>query len=255
VHIDCAALPRELIEAELFGHEKGAFTSASHSRTGLLEAAEDGTVFLDEIGELPLELQAKLLAVLERRTLRRVGSSRERPVAAWFIAATNRSLEHMVADGEFRADLYYRLNILTLLMPPLRERGDDIIVLARHFAEQVAHRYGLPPAGLLPDAVAALSNYHWPGNVRELVNLIERAVILNGSGSLPAAALLLQQIPAAGVTANDSAELSGLSLDEAEAMLIRQALQRAGGNVSEAARQLGITRMAMRYRLQKYDIN
>ena len=251
VHVDCAALPKELIETELFGHEKGAFTSASHARIGLIEAAEDGTVFLDEVGELPLELQAKLLAVLERKTLRRVGSSRERSIAAWFIAATNRNLEDSVATGEFRSDLYYRLNILTLQMPPLRQRGDDVITLARHFVEQVAHRYGLSATELSEDAITALRSYDWPGNVRELVNLIERAVILNGGGALSAASLMLER--SASIQAQP-AELIDLTLDEAESMLIRQALQRSNGNVSEAARQLGITRMVLRYRLQKYNI-
>jgi DNA-binding NtrC family response regulator len=254
VHIDCAALPKELIEAELFGHEKGAFTSAGHARTGLIEAAEDGTVFLDEIGELPLELQTKLLAVLERRALRRVGSSREHSTTAWFIAATNRNLENMVATGEFRSDLYYRLKILTLSVPPLRERGHDVVIIARHFAAQVSHRYGLPASDLSDDAVAALIEYRWPGNIRELVNLIERAVILSGGGMLNAADLMLEPKNAGPVVASATRLNQQLTLNEAEAMLIEQALQNSGGNVSEAARQLGITRMALRYRLQKYGI-
>ena len=163
MHVDCAALPKELIEAELFGHEKGAFTSATSVRTGLIEAAEDGTVFLDEIAELPLELQSKLLAVLERRKVRRIGSSRERPVPAWLIASTNRPVEEMVKQGQFRADLYYRLKVLTLTLPPLRERDQDVVLLARHFAAQTARRFGLPDLELSAQVEDALRTYSWPG--------------------------------------------------------------------------------------------
>ena len=144
VHVDCASLPADLIESELFGHEKGAFTSAQGARCGLIEAAEDGTLFMDEIGELPLGLQAKLLNVLERRMVRRLGSTKERPVPARFVAATNRDLQQMVLEGRFRADLYYRLNVLSVEMPSLRQRGDDIFLLAEHFAQQTSRRYGLP---------------------------------------------------------------------------------------------------------------
>jgi len=253
VHVDCAALPNDLIEAELFGHEKGAFTTAYSTRTGLIEAAEDGTVFLDEVGEFPYSLQSKLLAVLERRTFRRVGSSRERPVSAWFIAGTNRPLEEMVDAQTFRADLFFRLKVLTLAMPPLRTGGDDIILLARHFAEITARRYGLPIPGFEADAVNAMLNYPWPGNVRELKHLVERAVLLCGSDKLTASALMLderlQESPA-----NTPDSLSGMTLDAAEATLIRQTLDSTAGNVSEASRRLGITRMALRYRMQKHGI-
>ena len=254
VHVDCAALPNDLIEAELFGHEKGAFTTAYSTRTGLIEAAEDGSVFLDEVGEFPYSLQSKLLAVLERRTFRRVGSSRERPVSAWFIAGTNRPLEVMVDAQTFRADLYYRLKVLTLSMPPLRSGGDDIILLARHFTEVTARRYGLPIPGFEADAVNAMLNYPWPGNVRELKHLVERAVLLCGSEKLTASALMLderlQESPA-----NTPDSLSGMTLEAAEAALIRQTLDSTAGNVSEASRRLGITRMALRYRMQKHGIS
>jgi len=253
VHVDCAALPNDLIEAELFGHEKGAFTTAYSTRTGLIEAAEDGSVFLDEVGEFPYSLQSKLLAVLERRTFRRVGSSRERPVSAWFIAGTNRPLEEMVDAQTFRADLYFRLKVLTLAMPPLRTGGDDIILLARHFAEVTARRYGLPLPGFETDAVNAMLNYPWPGNVRELKHLVERAVLLCGNEKLTASTLMLdehlQESPA-----NTMDSLSGMTLDAAEATLIRQTLASTAGNVSEASRRLGITRMALRYRMQKHGI-
>jgi len=252
VHVDCAALPKDLIEAELFGHEKGAFTSASSERTGLIEAAEDGTVFLDEIAELPAELQTKLLAVLERRTLRRVGSSRERAVEAWFVAATNRDVKAMLAQGQLRSDLYYRLNVLTLQMPPLRERGGDVQLLAAHFAAQTARRYGLDRPELTAAARQALGNCPWPGNVRELRHVMERAVLLAQGRAIGADDLGLGPPAAAG--APDTSSLDGLTLDAAERVLLERALSRTGNNVSQAARQLGVTRMAMRYRMKKYGM-
>lgn len=271
VHVDCASLPGELIESELFGHEKGAFTSAQGSRAGLIEAAEDGTLFLDEIGELPLTLQAKLLNVLERRMVRRVGSTKERPVAARFVAATNRDLNQMVLDGRFRSDLYYRLNVLTMMMPPLRERGDDILLLAHHFTAQTERRYGLNKHIFSADAVDMLKRYVWPGNVRELRHQISRAVLLSKEDKITAFDLALpmqinqlQSSPTSlthssnAVTTSwkDSGESSSqVTLDSAEKMLIESALRQTNRNVSEAARQLGITRMAMRYRMEKHGIH
>lgn len=252
VHVDCASLPKDLIEAELFGHEKGAFTSAHIARTGLIEAAEDGVLFLDEIGELPLALQAKLLAVLERRTVRRVGTTQERSVAAWFIAATNRDIAALAERGEFRADLYYRLNVLTIALPSLCERGSDIQALAEHFAGQTAKRYGLPPPRFSAAARAAIEAYQWPGNVRELKHMIERAVLLSGGGDLTPDTLSLSQ-PVAGA-AKPGLVPDNVTLEQAELALIKQALQAANGNVSRAARQLGVTRMALRYRIKKHKL-
>ncbi len=254
VHVDCAALPKDLIEAELFGHEKGAFTSAHVERTGLIEAAEDGTLFLDEIGELPLELQAKLLAVLERRTLRRIGSSQERPVRCWFIAATNRGMEQMVKEGRLRPDLYFRLNVLTVRTPPLRDRGEDIVLLAKEFARQVASRYGQMPPQFDSGAIAALRRYPWPGNVRELRHVIERVVLLSGGGPITADALMLTAPQAVSSGSDDLASLEEMTLDQVEKLLIERALKRTDNNVSEAARQLGVTRMVMRYRMKKYTL-
>jgi DNA-binding NtrC family response regulator len=249
VQVDCASLPRDLIEAELFGHEKGAFTSAVGARAGLLEAAEDGTIFLDEIGELPLDLQAKLLNVIERSRTRRIGSVKERASQARIMAGTNRDLPAMIAEGQFRPDLYYRLNVITLTVPPLRERGEDILILARHFALQTARRYGLPARSFSSDALAAISRYHWPGNVRELRHLVERAVLLSHDPVISAPALALSHTPQAMA---EAFPLKGLTLEAAERMLIEQALQDTAGNVSQAARRLGVSRMTLRYRMDKY---
>ena len=259
VHVDCAALPKDLIEAELFGHEKGAFTHAHTARTGLIEAAEDGTAYLDEIGELPLDLQSRLLAVIERREVRRIGSTRPRPVAAWFIAATNRDLDEMVSRGAFRSDLYYRLKVLSLDIPPLRERLDDLPPLFEHFAALTARRYGLPAPALSPGALEAAHRYDWPGNVRELAHMVERAALLGAGRPLDAQALgLAPPTPALAADPADPADpvdtLDGLTLEAAERRLITRALHRTGGNVSEAARRLGVSRMALRYRIRKLGI-
>lgn len=251
VHVDCASLPKDLMEAELFGHEKGAFTNAHTSRTGLIEAAEDGLLFLDEIGELPLDLQSKLLAVLERRIMRRIGTTQERPVAAWFMAATNKDIEKLATTGEFRSDLYYRLNVLTISMPPLRQRGNDVHLLSAHFAQQTAKRYGLTSPSFTDDCKKAMMAYTWPGNVRELKHMIERAVLLSGGKSISVELLQLPNSVAESVTVPVD---SNATLESAELGLIKQAMDRTNGNVSKAARELGITRMALRYRLKKHGL-
>ena len=251
VHVDCASLPADLIESELFGHEKGAFTSAQGARCGLIEAAEDGTLFMDEIGELPLGLQAKLLNVLERRMVRRLGSTKERPVPARFVAATNRDLQQMVLEGRFRADLYYRLNVLSVEMPSLRQRGDDIVLLAEHFAQQTSRRYGLPHRHFSPDALSAMRAYSWPGNVRELKHLVSRGVLLSRGDVITPADLALPSQP---MQAPQETAISAMRLEDAEKTLIINALRQSGGNVSEAARLLGITRMTIRYRMEKHGI-
>lgn len=252
VQVDCASLPSDLIESELFGHEKGAFTSAQGARCGLIEAAEGGTLFLDEVGELPLPLQAKLLNVLERRMVRRLGSTKERPVAARFVAATNRDLQQMVIEGRFRADLFYRLHVLTLSMPPLRERGDDIRLLALHFLAQTERRYGLAGRQFSPEALIALQGYAWPGNVRELKHLIGRAALLSRSAAISPEDLGLDRAP--GLEARNDASVSGMTIDAAERMLMEEALSASRGNVSQAARILGLSRMAMRYRMEKHGL-
>ena len=253
VHLDCAALPRDLIEAELFGHEKGAFTHAHTARTGLIEAAEDGTVYLDEIGELPPDLQSRLLAVLERREVRRIGSSRPRSVAAWFIAATNRDLDEMVSGGAFRSDLYFRLKVLSLHIPPLRERLDDLAPLFEHFAALTARRYGMPAPALSPETLETARRYDWPGNVRELAHMVERAILLGADRVLDARALGLAPVSSAPAAPGDA--LIGFTLEEAERRLIVNALQETGGNVSESARRLGVSRMVLRYRIRKLGLD
>ena len=251
VHVDCSSLPKDLIESELFGHEKGAFTNANVARAGLIEAAEEGVLFLDEIAEIPIDLQSKLLAVLERRSLRRLGSTKELPVAAWIIAATNRDIESLVKRGEFRSDLYYRLNVITLTMPSLRDRDKDILLLANYCASLTSKRYGLLFEGFSKEALKQLKEYSWHGNVRELKHLIERAVLLSGGGVIDINILNIDK----NEKINNEVEINhDITLGEAELQLIKSALERTNRNVSKAARELGITRMALRYRIKKYNL-
>jgi two-component system, NtrC family, response regulator AtoC len=254
VHVDCASLPTELIESELFGHEKGAYTNAISCRPGLIESAEDGTLFLDEIGEIPLLLQAKLLNVLERRKVRRLGSTKERHVPARIIAATNRDLHALSNSGQFRSDLYFRLNVINLSMPPLREREDDAVLLAMHFMRMTEKRYGLEAHTLTFTAVQAIQHYQWPGNVRELRHQISRAVLLSNKTkitsidiALPNSQVEVAQFPTVPYKVAPT-------LDAAEKSMLIAALEASHNNISKAARHLGITRMKMRYRMEKHGI-
>jgi len=255
IHVDCTSLPKDLIEAELFGYEKGAFTNAHQAKPGLIEIAENGTLFLDEIGELPLELQAKLLNVLERRVARRLGSTKEHTVSAHFVAATNRNLSEMVAAGEFRSDLFFRLNILELHLSPLRERAGDIALLADYFVSQVARRYGLEKPLLSDEAIHTLESYQWPGNIRELQHALERATMFCQHGQIKPNDLVIQHEEQPLQTQNDViTSLQGMSIEQVEKMMIKASLERSAGNVSKSARELGLTRMAMRYRMDKYQL-
>ncbi|PWB47377.1 MAG: hypothetical protein C3F12_05255 [Candidatus Methylomirabilota bacterium] len=266
VEIDCASIPKELAEAELFGYERGAFTSATTTKPGLIEAADGGTLFLDEIGELGPELQAKLLKAIERRQVRRVGSLRERKINIRIIAATNRNLEAAVETGAFRPDLYYRLKVLTVELPPLRERGDDVVLLANHFLKQLTHKYCLPPRRFTEAAIEALRTYRWPGNVRELLHQVERALLVCDEEEITPSALGLDtpfsDVPSRRRTPPSDTDTSlqivfpeqGVDLEEVERQLIRQALDLTDGNVTEAARKLNIGREALRYRIQKHGI-
>ena len=259
IELNCAALPAQLVEGELFGHERGAFTDAREKRIGLFEAANGGTLFLDEIGELDLALQAKLLRVLETRSVRRLGATREVAVDVRILAATNRSLPEIAAQGQFRSDLYYRLSIVSLESPPLRQREDDILLLAAHFLEQHARRYGRAPVRLSAEARNRLRGHGWPGNVRELRNLLEQVVIFHNGGELGAAALPLLGAEPTLLAAAPRGEPfalpeGGIDLDQLERSLTVQALERTGWNMTQAGRLLGLSRDAMRYRADKYAL-
>jgi two-component system, NtrC family, response regulator AtoC len=252
VELNCAALPATLLESELFGHERGAFTDARERKLGLVETAEGGTLFLDEIGDMDIALQSKLLKLLEEKTVRRLGSVREQQVSVRVVAATHQPLEALVQAGRFRADLYYRLCVVQLHLPALRERGTDILLLARHFIALHAARYGKAPPLLTPRAEAALLAHPWPGNVRELRNVLEQAVLLSNSASLDVAQLGLAAFTSA--RAQVDAATAPASLPEVERKALLQALQSNGWNVSRAARALGISRDTLRYRIDKHGL-
>jgi two-component system response regulator AtoC len=251
--INCAAIPEQLLESELFGHTKGAFTGATADRAGLFEAAHQGTLLLDEIGDLPLGLQAKLLRVLEEGEIRRVGGREGKKVDVRVIAATGKPLDQAVERGEFRADLYYRLDVVRIHIPPLRERPEDISALLTHFARQAAQRLG-HPVSITPQALALLSQHCWPGNVRELRNAVERAAVLSGGKPLDCADFSLNNGNGkTGVTAlpqNGTYDLRS-QVEEVERALIQKALDASKGNRREAAQLLGISLRTLFYKLRR----
>ncbi len=255
VEVNCAALPENLLEAELFGFEKGAFTHAVKAKPGLIEAAAGGTLFLDEIAELPPNLQAKLLHAIENRTFRRLGSTQERQVQLRCIAATNRDLAGAVAEKKFREDLFYRLNVVSLTLPPLRELGEDILLLAEHFLKVYNLDFKRNVTGFSAEAQRALRAHLWPGNVRELRNLIERAMIFCEGTILRLADLALPPPTEEPAPLSFSLPAGGLQLEDMEKSLLQQALQRAGGNKTRAAALLGLSRDTLRYRLEKFGID
>ncbi|MBZ4660644.1 MAG: hypothetical protein JG766_2567, partial [Desulfacinum sp.] len=255
VRVNCAAMPDTLLESELFGHEKGAFTGAVTRRRGRFEEAQGGTIFLDEVGELSPVAQAKLLRVLQEREFQPLGSSRTVKVDVRVVAATNRDLEQEVAKGRFRSDLYYRLNVFPIFLPPLRDRGPDILLLADYFVVKYAEQFGKSVKRISTPAIDLLMAYHWPGNVRELENCMERAVVLASGDAIEARHLppTLQMKPA---------ELRSRSRGKLEALvgayerdLIVEALKDARGNQSQAARLLGTTKRIIQYKVQKYGID
>jgi DNA-binding NtrC family response regulator len=253
VTVNCAALPETLAESELFGHERGAFTDANHARIGLFEAADGGTLFLDEIGLLAAPTQAKVLAAVEEGTIRRLGGTKELSVEVRLIAASNRPLSELVEGGRFREDLYHRLDLLHLVLPPLRERGADIISLARHLLERIARRHRLNGLVITPDGEARLLAQPWRGNVRELAHEIERAVIFSHGPALDFAELgaVPETLPAAWRNPAWRLPAEGFSIDGAIADLIGLALRETNHNIAAAARRLGVTREFLRYRLNQ----
>jgi two-component system response regulator HydG len=255
VPVDCGAIPDALMEAELFGHERGAFTGADARRMGLIEFADGGTLFLDEIGELPLALQAKLLRVLQERRVRRVGARQETAVDVRVIAATSRNLDEMVERGEFRRDLFYRVNVVRIDLPPLRARGDDVGLLAEFFANRAAQEMGKPVSGLSMDAYQVLRGYHWPGNVRELQNAVRRAVAMTRSATAGVEDLPDDIVAAAGRAAGDGAETGFFAQRAAhmarfERQFLADLLTRHQGDVTAAAREAKLPRGTL-YRLMK----
>jgi DNA-binding NtrC family response regulator len=250
IPVNCAAIPENLLESELFGHEKGAFTGAVATRQGCFELADGGTLFLDEIGEMPAPLQAKLLRALEERRFRRVGGTQEVSVNVRVIAATNRDLDEARKKGVLREDLYYRLNVFHLDLPPLRERGEDRLLLAQRFLTEFAHREGKPVVGLDNEARVLLMRYDWPGNVRELRNAMERAVIVArgpvlGPETMPPTVR-------GGATGYEPVLLAGMTVEDAERQLIFLTLERTGGNKTRAARLLAISLKTLHNKLRRY---
>ena len=258
--INCAAIPETLLESELFGFEKGAFTDARAQKRGLFELADKGTLFLDEIGEMSLSLQAKLLRVLENQTFRRLGGLRDINVDIRIVAATNKNIGEALKEGAFRQDLYYRLNAIQLIVPPLRDRPQDILPLARFFVQHYNAKFKQQIEGVSSEAETLLLSYNWPGNVRELRNAIERAMILEDTAYIRPASLHIAD--RAGESASASAATAGsgsfpddgLSLVGHERLMLVQALETAGGNQTQAARLLRITRDTMRYKMKKFDL-
>jgi len=266
IELNCGTIPAQLLESELFGYERGAFTDAKEKKLGLVEAADGGTLFLDEVGDMGLALQIKLLKLLEEKIVRPLGSVRDRKVNARVVAATHQPLLQLIADGRFRSDLYFRLRIVQLTLPPLRERGDDVLLLARRFLAQQAVRYDKGEMHFDAGAEAALLGHSWPGNVRELRNLIEQTVLLASEpviraahmaffvmpemAAIPATSPAPQVAPTAGL----HAPAAGLSLDQVERDLIVQALETSSWNITKAALLLGITRDTLRYRMAKHNL-
>ena len=253
VKINCTSLPENLMESELFGYEKGAFTGANISKPGKFEQADTGTVFLDEIGDVPLSIQVKLLRILQEREFERLGSNKTRHIDVRVLAATNVDLRAALEEGTFREDLYYRLNVLPIDIPPLRDRKEDIPLLVQHFIRKLGKDIGSPVQSISEAAMERLLAYHWPGTVRELENVMERSLVLANGPVLEAADIRLDLQPRTRLTVETFLP-DGMTLEQHEQALIREALKRANNNKSQAARLLGLTRNALRYRLSQMGL-
>jgi transcriptional regulator with PAS, ATPase and Fis domain len=253
MNITCSALPEALLESELFGHERGAFTDARQQKIGLIESAEGGTVFLDEIGEMVPALQAKLLRFLEEKAFKRVGGSNDIRVDVRVIAATNRDLEDAVSQGRFREDLFYRLNVMQIQLPPLREHSSDVPQLVHYYIHAFNREFRKQVTGVTPEAMDLLRNYRWPGNIRELRNAVERAMLLADGDRLGAEHFPMNVSRRSGARAFDLPE-DGVNLESVEKGLVLQALQRTGWNHTKAAALLGLNRDQIRYRVEKFAL-
>jgi transcriptional regulator with PAS, ATPase and Fis domain len=250
VPVNCGGIPENLLESELFGHVKGAFTGATESRAGFFQAADGGSIFLDEISETSLAMQVKLLRVLQEKEVYMVGATKSRHVDVKIIAATNKDLQKLVEKGQFREDLFYRLNVITISIPPLRERGDDILQLAHHFIEKFAVEFGKPVPGISDDVIQALKKYAWPGNVRELENVIQRLVLMTDEERINVAELP----PLMRFSVKQEANLER-SLEEVEIDYIKNVLDSVGGNKTQAAKILKIDRKTLREKLKNFGIS
>ncbi|HLJ41001.1 MAG TPA: sigma-54 dependent transcriptional regulator [Candidatus Acidoferrales bacterium] len=255
IKINSTAIPENLLESELFGYEKGAFSGATTSKPGKFELADKGTLFLDEIGDVPPAIQVKLLRVLQERQFERLGGTKTLKVDVRLIAATNRDLRAALEEGTFREDLYYRLNVVAIDIPPLREHKEDIPALANFFLERFARGSGKPVPGITPAAMRLLMDFHWPGNVRELENILERGVTLSSGPMLEASDIHLDTRTPNHQAGSAPVIPEGMTLDKWEQEIIREALRRANGNKSQAARALGLSRNALRYRLSQMGVN
>ncbi|MDE0959590.1 MAG: sigma-54 dependent transcriptional regulator [Planctomycetota bacterium] len=263
LQINMSGLPIPLIESELFGHEKGAFTGATKTKQGLFEVASGGTIFLDEIGDMPVDMQTKLLNVLESKKVRRVGGTREHHADVRIIAATNQDLEKEAQAGNFRSDLYYRLKVVSLFLPPLRERGHDLDLLIDHFLLRFQHKYKKPNLTIRPEVRAELNRYRWPGNIRELAHTMERLVLISTDhqvsmpnfGNLGATPAAPQNVPLSANSLLFDFSSGSCTLEEVEKHLLEQALDHADGNISKVARLLGLTRGALRHKLDKRGLS
>ena len=254
IKVNCAALPDTLLESELFGHEKGAFTGAHQKRIGRFEQANMGTIFLDEVADMSPGTQSKILRVLQEQTFERVGGMQAVHVDVRIIAATNRDIKQCVADGGFREDLYYRLNVITLALPPLRERRDDIPAMVKFFADKFARELGYSPLEIDENAMACMVDYSWPGNIRQLRNVLERAVIMSGGGTIKEEHLAIEAGEVSAKAGAADPFEQGLTLEEMEKMMIERALEKAGGVQKKAAQLLGISPRVINYKIRKHKI-